>query len=293
LAHQSTERGRTICARIANDRPKTRSWLVFSRCDDRPRFIGDVGQNRICREYHAIRRGNPGRKIGLRFQGDGIMLIEVRCPNGHVLHVKEKYAVKIGACPRCSAPVRVPTPDQLLGEDRLSDPLGVHHATEESPHHARSCVDEAVLAADSSAFGFSFHQDKGKLCLGCGKIVSQSFSVCTRCGTPVPTFHHLLVKKEGDAIVVQFIRQRILDETTVKEITEELRSVADLEGPHGLVLNFSKVVALSSLMLGKLVMLQKRMEHEKRLLKLCNVGPEVRDVLAATKLDQVLHIEQG
>jgi anti-anti-sigma regulatory factor len=42
-----------------------------------------------------------------------------------------------------------------------------------------------------------------------------------------------------------------------------------------------------------MVTLQKKLESEGRQLRLCNVGKEVREVLAVTKLDQVLHIGNG
>ena len=58
------------------------------------------------------------------------------------------------------------------------------------------------------------------------------------------------------------------------------------------MLDLSKIVGLSSVMLGKLVLLQKKMEQKGKQVKLCNVGPELREVLAAMKLDQILQIEE-
>jgi len=40
------------------------------------------------------------------------MSIEVTCPNGHRLKIKEKYAGKQGTCPVCRAPVCVPVTDK-------------------------------------------------------------------------------------------------------------------------------------------------------------------------------------
>jgi hypothetical protein len=36
------------------------------------------------------------------------MAIDVTCPNGHKLQIKEKYAGKSGLCPRCQARIEVP-----------------------------------------------------------------------------------------------------------------------------------------------------------------------------------------
>lgn len=103
-------------------------------------------------------------------------------------------------------------------------------------------------------------------------------------------YHHLGVWKHGNAIVVRFGDHQILDELTVKKITEELYAVAHRVDCHHLVLDFSSVVGLSSLMLGKLLMLRKIIACKKGRLVLCDVGPEVQDVLAGTKLDTILEI---
>ena len=220
------------------------------------------------------------------------MLIEVRCPNGHVLHVKERHAGKIGVCPHCSAPVRVPLAVSVHGDDSPKDP-STHQAPSESVVLQESRHDRMEWASASKAPGSFAPAGKGKLCLGCGRIVSQSFAICPQCGTPVSSYRHLQVQKEGDTIIVRFGKYLILDEAMVKAIIEELCGVAERAERQDLVLNLSKVIGLSSLMLGKLVMLQKQMEKKKRQLRLRNVGVEVRDVLAATKLDQIFHIEEG
>jgi anti-anti-sigma factor len=215
------------------------------------------------------------------------MLIEVRCPNGHVLHVKEKHAGKMGACPHCSAPVRVP----LAGEAYQGDAPGVHSIhqppTQEVVHEEQE-GDHPGKTSDSSIF-----LGHDKRCVWCGKPVSHASGKCNWCGTPMSNYRHLAVQQEGEVVVVQFNKHQILDERTAKEISEELFDVANREGSRNLVLSLYKVVSLSSLMLGRLVMLQKKMEQERRQLTLCHVSAEIREVLAATKLDHILHIKEG
>jgi anti-anti-sigma factor len=150
--------------------------------------------------------------------------------------------------------------------------------------------DRREWASAPSQAASSVHPGKGKLCLECGRVVSQSFAVCPQCGTPVSIYRHLDVRKEGDVIIVQIGKPLIVDEQIVKEVGEELCSAVDHAEHHNLVLNLSKVVALSGSMLSKLIMLEKRMEQHQRQLKLCNVTPEVREVLAATKLHRILQM---
>jgi anti-anti-sigma factor len=218
------------------------------------------------------------------------MLIEVRCPNGHLLHVKEKHAGKMGACPRCSAPVRVPP----LSKSQAAGGLGSAAAQQSSEdallHHLRQ--ETTPTSSDSSSSSFFTLSAKGKTCLECGNVVSASFSICSRCGTPVFGYRHLTIRREGVAVIVQFGKHQIFNELTVKEIAEELNVLSDRTPHRDLVLDLQKVLGLSSLMLGKLVLLHKRLESDRRRLKLLNIGPELRDVLATTRLDQVLDVEE-
>jgi anti-anti-sigma factor len=220
------------------------------------------------------------------------MLIEVRCPNGHLLHVKEKHAGKIGACPRCSAPVRVPALPQGPAGNGLASSPGTEHSSQDALlHHLRQ--EHGPTASDSSSSSFFSLETKGKPCLECGQIVSPSFSICSRCGTPVFGYRHLTVRREGEAVVMQFGKHQIFNELSVKEIAEEMTLLVGRTGHRELVLNLARVISLSSYMLGKLVLLEKKLEQDKRRLRLCNVGPELRDVLATTKLDQVLQVDES
>ena len=137
------------------------------------------------------------------------MPIEVRCPNGHVLHVKRRHAGKIGICPHCCAPVRVPVPGQVQGHDRPGVPAVGQHLAEKLVHEQLR-HERTGDTSDSSPSGFFTLAEKGKLCLECGKLVSHSFSFCTCCGTPVFTYHHLALRRAGDVIVVEFGKHQIL-----------------------------------------------------------------------------------
>jgi len=53
------------------------------------------------------------------------MSIQVVCPNGHPLTVDESSAGRLGLCPVCKAPVKVPQPDNRpLSENAVLDFLG-------------------------------------------------------------------------------------------------------------------------------------------------------------------------
>jgi len=110
----------------------------------------------------------------------------------------------------------------------------------------------------------------------------------------MPLFHyrHLKVRKEDDLILVQFIKPSIIDERTIQETAEELLSLAR-QGKYNMVVSFSGMAIVLSSLLSRLVTLQKQLEPEGRQLRLSNVSKQLREVLTAAKLDQVLHIERG
>jgi len=103
-------------------------------------------------------------------------------------------------------------------------------------------------------------------------------------------YHHLGVWKHEDTTVVRFGDHRILDELTVKKISEELLGVAAAVACRHLILNFSSVAGLSTLMLGKLLMLRKMMAAKGGRLLLCEIDPEIEYVFVETKLSHILEI---
>lgn len=221
------------------------------------------------------------------------MPIAVQCPNGHLLHVKSKHAGKIGICPRCSAPVVVPQLGETYRTVRPSDSSVIRLPSEEyvhqDPRHdGASSLSDSMLASSSSIIA-----GKGKLCLACGRMASRSFSKCPQCGTSLAPYRGLTARLEGDSIALLITTPRIVDDATVKDLIDELCDAVGRAGNRNIILDCSKIQCLSSLMLGKLVMLQTKLRMGGRLLALWNVRAEVRDVLAATKLDRVLHVKEN
>lgn len=105
------------------------------------------------------------------------MAIEIRCPNGHVLRVKDECAGKAGLCPHCRAKVRVPMPTRSSEDDPLpSDDNNVRQDSRDQQNGGGSGLIPLVS---------SYTLKKTKQCPKCEKTVSLSFSICPRCGTPL------------------------------------------------------------------------------------------------------------
>ena len=77
-----------------------------------------------------------------------------------------------------------------------------------------------------------------------GKRRSESSSMPSHFSSPI--YHHLGVSKHEDKTVVRFGDHRILDELTVKKISDELFGVAAGAKCHHLIMNFTGVRGLST-----------------------------------------------
>ena len=101
--------------------------------------------------------------------------------------------------------------------------------------------------------------------------------------------HVEIIEKDG------FIEAVFLDREIVHEIaTQQLRDVlTELLGAHPgvkLLLNFGQVERLSSIALGMLIIVLKRVLAQHGQLKLCNLSPRVHEEMDLTKLHRVFDI---
>ncbi len=100
----------------------------------------------------------------------------------------------------------------------------------------------------------------------------------------------LKIEQIGDVSEVQFLVKRILDESTIQAIAEQLFSLVDQDGQRKLLLNFTGVEYMSSAALGKLINLHKKLTGLKGTLAMCNLIPQIFEVFAITKLDKIFKI---
>ena len=125
------------------------------------------------------------------------MSIQVKCPNGHLLTVKNKYAGMSGLCPHCRARVQVP---QRLTDDHILDVVGDwqqpeppkdrEYAPPETGHDPDDDDDSAsVLHGDCSpsevqsgisVLGSSIIRHE-KACPHCGHLVELQYASCPKC----------------------------------------------------------------------------------------------------------------
>ena len=93
----------------------------------------------------------------------------------------------------------------------------------------------------------------------------------------------------GETFVFAF-PQAILDTENLEDVKEQLFALAE-ERPARLLLNFRKVEYVSTVALGVLITLHKKMEAQGGRLVLCFVDPEIYELFKLTKLDRLFRIE--
>ncbi|MEX0586901.1 MAG: STAS domain-containing protein [Pirellulales bacterium] len=102
---------------------------------------------------------------------------------------------------------------------------------------------------------------------------------------------YLNVSENGGVIVVQFLPPRI-DDANIEPIDLELRQVLEDHGNKCVLLSFSNVEFVDAAALGRLVIfsigvIKKSLTGK---LKLCNIRPEMYDVLKDTRLNRLVKI---
>ncbi|MEM8874090.1 MAG: STAS domain-containing protein [Planctomycetota bacterium] len=98
------------------------------------------------------------------------------------------------------------------------------------------------------------------------------------------------VVDEKDVRIIEFTDSKILDEANIEEIGAKLfQLIGEKERPK-LMLDFSNVDHLSSAALGKLIQANNEVRNRNGQLRLCGIKPQIFEVFAITKLDQIFKI---
>ena len=99
------------------------------------------------------------------------------------------------------------------------------------------------------------------------------------------------IEEVGDVTVAKFIDKKILDETNIQIIGNQLFGLVDEDQRGKIVLDFANVEYLSSAALGKLITLDKKVKAAKGKLRLCSIRPDIYEVFAITRLNQLFDIK--
>jgi anti-sigma B factor antagonist len=102
---------------------------------------------------------------------------------------------------------------------------------------------------------------------------------------------HLQVTMHDEIAVVDFINTEFaFEEDVVRAVGDELYRLVDDHKLTRLLLNFRNVRYISTAMLGRLIGLNKKIERAKGQLKLCGLGPVLKDIFHISRLDRVFDL---
>jgi anti-sigma B factor antagonist len=104
-------------------------------------------------------------------------------------------------------------------------------------------------------------------------------------------FKHISIQNTNGIAVVDFVNSQLMFATdVVDEIGEELHSLISDHHYSRIVLDFKNVQYVSSMMLAKLASLEKHVQIAKGKLKLCGLGPVLKDTFRIGHFDHVFDI---
>jgi anti-sigma B factor antagonist len=112
-----------------------------------------------------------------------------------------------------------------------------------------------------------------------------------RGGVAMAQRRRLEVQEKGEVTIVRFVDRKILDESNIQEMGQELFQLVEEENRKNLLLDFTNVEFLSSAALGKLITLDKKVKLHGGRLKLSGIRPQIYEVFAITKLNKLFDIK--
>ena len=100
--------------------------------------------------------------------------------------------------------------------------------------------------------------------------------------------------REFDEVkVISFKEKNLFDERTVKDVSDQIAALLSNDGtPIKLVLDFSDVALISSSLLSKLILLQKRIDATHGKLRLCELSSVIQSVFRTSNLDRLFKIDR-
>jgi anti-sigma B factor antagonist len=93
--------------------------------------------------------------------------------------------------------------------------------------------------------------------------------------------------------VIRFTDRQLFDERTVREVADQILAALPGDGsPIRLILDFTDINLVSSTLLSKLILLQRRVASSNGKLRLCEMSPVIQQVFRTANLDRLFTIDR-
>lgn len=107
----------------------------------------------------------------------------------------------------------------------------------------------------------------------------------------MPQFHHISVETKDDILIIYFNYRKILDEVIIQPIAQELQEVIPQATGKKILLDWCDVDYISSTMVGKLFLFDKKCKAAEITLKMCSITGAIMEDLISQRLHKIFDIE--
>jgi hypothetical protein len=122
------------------------------------------------------------------------MSIEVKCPNEHLLKVKNGLAGRTVHCPRCQAAVVVPRPEREVSEQAILEFLGPAPA---NPVALRDEGNQTEERLEPNVLRLRGHMGEFKTCPRCKREARAVLDICPNCRTYFSDWREVVRRMTG------------------------------------------------------------------------------------------------
>jgi anti-sigma B factor antagonist len=108
---------------------------------------------------------------------------------------------------------------------------------------------------------------------------------------PLPAYYHWLeVEQVGDVTVVRFAVRSILDGPGIEAMGEQLFDLVESAGCRRFVISFANVESVATAMLGKFIVLHRKLEAVRGRVVLCRVGDFLGEIFKLLEFPRLFRI---
>ena len=109
----------------------------------------------------------------------------------------------------------------------------------------------------------------------------------------MPAPARIQVNETDGVKIIRFNDQQLFDDRTVREAAEQIAVSLPNDGtPIYVIIDFSEVTLISSIVLSKLILIQRRIDATRGKLRLCELSPILQQVFRTANLDRLFAIDR-
>lgn len=108
----------------------------------------------------------------------------------------------------------------------------------------------------------------------------------------MPQPPRLRIRDDGPIRIIGFLDRSLSDEATIRAVGDQLAAAIPQRGAAAVIVDFSGVDSLSSMMVGRLITLRRRVEQAGGRLRLTELSPTVANVFRSANLDRLFALDR-